>query len=190
MQVSAPSLIAEVAHPRFRAVVTASLQCTYFLGAAVAGWTTFGVTNWSSEWAWRAPVIIQCAGGVPVLVWSLCPLMVESPRWLAYRDRQDQAHELLAKLHANGDRGDELVLHEVAEIQEAAELERQASGSTYLDFIRTRGNRKRVVTAIFFGFITQMSGVCRLSLTRVSRLYQFRTASRSCTSLKSSLSWE
>jgi len=39
----------------------------------------------------------------------------ESPRFLSAVGRTDEAHEILAKYHANGDLDDELVLSELAQ---------------------------------------------------------------------------
>lgn len=160
VQVTAPTLIAEIAHPRFRPVVTASYQPTAFVGAVVCGWIMFGVTKWNSDWAWRVPTILQCASFVPVLFWSLSPWMVESPRFLVYSGQQDKAHALLAKLHANGDLADELVVNELNEIVEACEADRnRGKTSSFADFVRTPGNIKRLLIILLFGFISQMSGV-------------------------------
>lgn len=158
-QVSAPSLVAEVAHPRFRAPVTASLHCTYFFGSAIAGWVNFGVTSWDSPWAWRVPVILQCCGSVPVLLWAISTWMVESPRWLVFQNRETEAHQLLAKLHSNGLIDDELVLNELAEINETIQAEKRSGQASYLDFWKTPGNRKRLAVAFVFAFLSQMSGV-------------------------------
>ncbi|KAL1410368.1 hypothetical protein Q8F55_004376 [Vanrija albida] len=157
IQVTAPTLIAEIAHPRFRPVVTASYQPTAFIGAVVCSWIMFGVTPWHSDWAWRVPTILQCVSFVPVLFWSVSPWMVESPRYLVYSGQRDKAHALLAKLHANGDMADELVVNELNEIIEAREADLDKT-SSFADFTRTPGNIKRLLIILLFGFISQMSG--------------------------------
>lgn len=44
--------------------------------------------------------------------------MPRSPRWLAGRDRWEEAIEVLANLHSRGDQHDPLVLAEVQEIRQ------------------------------------------------------------------------
>ncbi|WOO85202.1 Lactose permease [Vanrija pseudolonga] len=159
VQVTAPTLIAEIAHPRFRPVVTASYQPTAFIGAVICGWIMFGVTKWNSDWAWRVPTLLQCLSFIPVLFWSVSPWMVESPRYLVYSGQKDKAHALLAKLHANGDMTDELVVNELNEIVEACDADRErGKTSSFADFVRTPGNIKRLLIILVFGFISQMSG--------------------------------
>lgn len=67
--------------------------------------------------------------------------------------REEEAHKILAKFHANGDMNDELVLHEMVEIRSALELEEANSQTSYLDFFRTPANRRRlfIVCAISIG---------------------------------------
>ena len=44
--------------------------------------------------------------------------MPRSPRWLASKDRWEEATEVLARLHAHGDQLNPLVLAEIEEIKE------------------------------------------------------------------------
>lgn len=52
---------------------------------------------------------------------------------------------MLSKHHANGVADDPLVLWELAEIQAALNEERATQQTSYLDFFRTAGNRRRLV---------------------------------------------
>ncbi|RSH86369.1 uncharacterized protein EHS24_004618 [Apiotrichum porosum] len=158
--VAIPSLVAETAHPRFRATATASFSNVYFLGTAVAGWVNFGVTYFDSDWAWRIPFILQCLGCVPIVIWACTPWMVESPRWLVSRGREEDAHRLLAKLHANGDMDDELVVMELCEIKEMVTFENglPTGVEPYLAFFQTKGNRLRIFLCVFLSFSMAMAG--------------------------------
>jgi hypothetical protein len=65
-------------------------------------------------------------------------LLPESPRWLISKDRQDDALQVMAKYHANGDMKDEVIMFEFAEIKEAIKEEKVNSNGRYLDLINTR----------------------------------------------------
>lgn len=82
----------------------------------------------------------------------------ESPRWLIYNDRIDEAIDMIAKYHSDGDRNSPLVRFEVAEIQTALEQEKEQKAMKWSEFIRTPGNRRRLYILIFVGYITQWSG--------------------------------
>lgn len=82
----------------------------------------------------------------------------ESPRWLISKDRNDEALDILAKYHANGDRDNVTVQFEWNEIVETINLEKQNSGSSYLEFLRTKGNRYRLMLLVAVGVISQYSG--------------------------------
>lgn len=80
---------------------------------------------------------------VPVLlVLVSLPFIPESPRWLIAKGREDDAHKMLAKYHANGDLQDELVLFELNEMKNiiAADAE---NDTTWKQAFGTPGNRKR-----------------------------------------------
>jgi hypothetical protein len=84
----------------------------------------------------------------------------ESPllQWLCAQGRTEEAHEILARYHANGDKNDDLVLSEMAQINTALELEKEASAFGYLDFFKTAGNRKRLFLICYIGIFTQFLG--------------------------------
>jgi hypothetical protein len=83
----------------------------------------------------------------------------ESPRWHIARGRHDEALATLAKYHANGDSSNTTVQFEFHEIKETLALEMEfKKSSSYLDFLRTRGNRYRLMLLISLGIISQYSG--------------------------------
>ena len=75
------------------------------------------------------------------------------------KGRLDEAHEVLAKYHANGDTSDELVIFEFNEMKTAIETEAAATaGVSYLSFFKTKGNKKRLYILVCIGFTSQWAG--------------------------------
>jgi len=65
----------------------------------------------------------------------------------------------LAKYHANGNTNNATVQFEFREIKETLRLEFQyKKTSSYMDFLRTKGNRYRLALLISLGIISQYSG--------------------------------
>jgi hypothetical protein len=56
---------------------------------------------------------------IPAMI-LLCflPLMPRSPRWLASKDRWEEATTVLARLHAGGNERDPLVIAEINQIRD------------------------------------------------------------------------
>lgn len=71
-----------------------------------------------------------------------------SPRWLASKDRWEEAIQVLAKLHGNGDVNHPRVLAEYQEIEEALRFEREQSVSSFKALVAPR-MFKRVLLGMF-----------------------------------------
>ncbi|OJJ45051.1 hypothetical protein ASPZODRAFT_160538 [Penicilliopsis zonata CBS 506.65] len=154
---TAPLLVAEIAPPQDRAVLVTISGATYYTGAFIAAWTTYGTLKIESNWAWRTPSLIQ--GLFTLMMLAVVRWIPESPRFYVSRDQPEKALQMLATYHANGDENDELVQTEFTEITTAIALERHARHSVaFLDFLRTPGNRRRLVIVVSVGVFSQLSG--------------------------------
>ncbi|KKA30546.1 hypothetical protein TD95_003631 [Thielaviopsis punctulata] len=153
---SAPLLIAEIAHPQDRAVLVTLSGASYHSGAFIASWVTYGTLKIDSNWSWRLPSLLQAITTVFIIIGM--PWMPESPRWLIHKNREDEALQMLATYHAEGDVNDPFIQLEFSEIRAAIDLDRQANRTGWLDLVRTRGNRRRIGTITAIGLFSQWSG--------------------------------
>jgi hypothetical protein len=128
-----------------RSAIGSSLLSSYFIGTICAGWFGFGVLNWDSDWSWRLLNLLQAAGSVWMVV------LIQ------------EAHTVLAKLHANGKMDDELVLNELNEMKEVQSAADQASHVGLKVFWATTGAKKRLFVVIVAAAGTQLSGSVLIS---------------------------
>lgn len=80
-------------------------------------------------------------------------------QWLAKQGRLNDAKTMMATSHANGDMDDALVNWEFEETVAALEAEELQKNTSYLDFFRTKPNRRRLLVMITCGAGTNMNGV-------------------------------
>lgn len=156
-QICSPILLTEIAHPQHRARFTAVYNCLWNLGALFCSLIAFGTQYVKSDWSWKVVTLLQIAPSVIQLafIWFI----PESPRWLIDKDRSDEALHMLAYYHAAGDANNSTVQFEFREIKETMALEKAADkGSSYIDFLKTKGNRWRLAILISLGIISQYSG--------------------------------
>lgn len=70
----------------------------------------------------------------------------------------EKAHQTLANVHANGNIHDEVVLLEIQEIKDTLNLEQEFEGNGWMELIRTKGNRRRLLILLTLGLFSQWSG--------------------------------
>ncbi len=75
----------------------------------------------------------------------------KSPRWLATKGRWDEARQVLADLHGNGDMSHPLVLAEFMEIEEQLRIEREHSKTSWAEMAQPK-----VAKRVFLGYAVQM----------------------------------
>jgi sugar porter (SP) family MFS transporter len=154
---AAPLLVTELCHMQHRAKITSLYNTTWYVGSIIAAWTTYGTIRIDSTWSWRIPSLLQAAPATVMFmtIW----FTPESPRWLISRDRHEEALEILAKFHANGNKDDDLVQYEFTEIKETLAIERRLDASKGIQVLwSTPGNRHRMLICICAGLFSQLSG--------------------------------
>ncbi|KAG9236873.1 MFS sugar transporter-like protein [Amylocarpus encephaloides] len=153
---ASPLLITELVHPQHRAIYTAVYNTTWYMGSFLAAWLTFGTNRIHGNWAWRTPSVVQALPSVlqMIFIW----FVPESPRWLISRGKNEQALRILANAHANGNKLDEVVQLEYAEIRGTLKLEQELEGNNWSELWGKPGNRHRLIILVSLGFFSQWSG--------------------------------
>ncbi|KYG13808.1 hypothetical protein FVEG_14129 [Fusarium verticillioides 7600] len=136
--VSGSSLIGELSYPKERAYLT----CLF-----------------NHCWKYGVEDSILAADGTFVGPDGIIIFFIpESPRWLIAKDRNEEAYDILAKYHAEGNRDSNFVKAEFAHMQTIIQLEMEHSSKSHMDLIRTAGMRRRTLITAGLGLFTQWSG--------------------------------
>ncbi|EOD45692.1 putative hexose transporter protein [Neofusicoccum parvum UCRNP2] len=153
---ASPLLITELVHPQHRAAYTTIYNTTWYLGSIIAAWLTFGTNHVPNSWSWRIPSIVQALPSVLQLIFVW--MVPESPRWHIHKGNEEKALQILGKVHAEGNTQDEVVQVEFEEIKHTLKMEKEFEGNGWLELIRTKGNRRRVLILATLGLFSQWSG--------------------------------
>lgn len=155
---ASPMLVTELAYPSHRSVLTAYYNTFWYLGALLAAWITYGTyfMGPGQSWSWRIPSLLQ--GALPLIQCIFVYLIPESPRYLVTRGRHDQARRVLVKYHAGGDENSRLVDFEMKEIRLQIEASKKMGRAGYRDFLKGKGNRRRLFLISFTPVMMQLSG--------------------------------
>jgi MFS family permease len=159
-----PMWQSETSKPEHRGKFVALQMVMVIFGISLTNWLNLGMTYvQNSEVTWRFPLAMQCFWAVITL--SLLPLMVESPRWLCYVDRVDEAHAVLARL-AKTDLDDPVVKGELRVIADtiAAEMAHGKVGWRDVFHGGESQNFRRIVLGAGTSVFQQMGGINVVSL--------------------------
>ncbi|KAH7153477.1 hypothetical protein EDB81DRAFT_791469 [Dactylonectria macrodidyma] len=152
----AAQLVNELAYPKERSTIVGFFQGTWYAGAILAAGVTLGTYNWTNNWSWRLPTLLQILPSVFTIafIW----FVPESPRWLVGQDRHEEALRILVEYHAEGDESSAFVAVEFDQIRDTIQREKEAASQPWKELVTTSANRHRVFVAVCVGFFTQWSG--------------------------------
>lgn len=153
---AAAPLIAELAYPTQRPVITSIFNTSWYLGSIVAAWVTYGTFRIPNSWSWRIPSLLQALPSILQLAFVYA--IPESPRWLISKERSEEAEKILTRYHCADDTPSPLVRWELAEITVAIRNEESQDTASYMHFLKTPGNRHRLFIAVILGFMIQWCG--------------------------------
>lgn len=156
--VSAPTYVSEMAHPAYRGTLTGLYNCTWYIGSIIASWVSYGCAYINNDnLAWRIPIWCQMitSGLVCIFVFFL----PESPRWLMAQDKHEQAAQVLAKYHGEGDENHPYVQLQMKEMFQ--QISNEASDKKWWDYHElwnTHSARRRLICVLGMACFGQLSG--------------------------------
>jgi hypothetical protein len=146
------------------------------LGGLTSAGITYATANMSSTWAWRLPSALQS-------IWSLITLttlvfLPESPRWLVYQDRYEEAFDVIALTHSDGDKSSGLAQAQFQEIVDTIKFEKESNQKLgFIQTMKTPSSRKRMELMFSVEIMTCFTGyasTCSSTLPSLSALCLFR----------------
>jgi MFS family permease len=155
--VGVPLLLTEISYPTQRAIVSSIYNTGWYVGAIIAAFVTYGTRNMGDSWSWRIPSLLQIL--MPLVAFPGLLLIPESPRWNIAVGRTQAARDTLTKYHTGGDSQAPLLTYEMFEIENTIAAEKASSESaSYIDMVRTKGNRWRLAITMSLAIFSQWSG--------------------------------
>lgn len=131
-------------------------QLMITVGIMLAFWVNVGTEKYDSDAQFRVPLGIQMGPALILFIGAF--FLPYSPRWLMSKGREEEALEVLAGLHGNGDKNHPVVLQEYQEIREQIEQDRRISNVNYLELFSAR-NRRRLFLGIIIQVCQQFTGI-------------------------------
>ncbi|KKP06196.1 hypothetical protein THAR02_01709 [Trichoderma harzianum] len=158
-----PVYQSEMSTPATRGFMVSMHGIMIAIGYLLSSWIGFGVyfitANGSdSSFPWRFPISFQTVPAILLLVGS--PRLPFSPRWLVQKGRYEEAKEVLRSLHTLKDSDDHTISNrEFDQIRQQTEADLAVKEhTTWYELVRTPGNRKRALIAVFLFWGNQMTG--------------------------------
>lgn len=153
-----PVYQAECAPRRIRGMIVSGYQWFITVGLLIAAIVVDQTKSHKGKSAYQIPIGIQFVWGA-ILGFGII-ILPESPRWLLFKGREEEARRSLARL-AGTDTDSEAVTLEFDEILATLENERQHGGGSWADCFKMGKHRvlQRVLSGMALQAFTQLSGI-------------------------------
>ncbi|ORZ10793.1 and other transporter-domain-containing protein [Absidia repens] len=150
----------EIARPGNRGQLITLYQMGATLGTTIAYWISYGTyMKQSDDISWVLPIAFQLVpGGLLLLGLHLIP---ESPRWLIYRNRYDEALEIMALLRSDGRKDDLNLQMEFTGVRQDVGFDKRYTRKSFLALwsTGTENNLTRTLLGMGIHIFTQLSGI-------------------------------
>ncbi|KAL1618726.1 hypothetical protein SLS56_010456 [Neofusicoccum ribis] len=156
-QTSAATYVAETVPSRIRAFALGLYFTCWAVGALLAAGVCYGTASMeSSTWSWRIPSLIQAVPSIlAILVLFTLP---ESPRWLAYKSRSDEALRVLTSING-GDETNPDVQIQYREIMDTIAFEKSEGQKLgFAEVIKNKSNMRRLMLAVSVAPLAMLTG--------------------------------
>ncbi|KAH8144591.1 uncharacterized protein LAJ45_11426 [Morchella importuna] len=157
MNLTIPIYNSEIAPPSKRGMVTGLHAQFVGFGFAAANWIGFGSGYASGSFKWRFPLAFQCVPAIILLLGSYW--LPFSPRWLLERERDEEAFEIIKRLHSGSGRNDVELRMEFDRMREQIRYDNAVNVRSVRELVTKKSYRKRLALAITVQVFTQLSGI-------------------------------
>jgi len=151
-----PVYISEISKPELRGRLVGAQQWAITWGILIMFYISYGCSFIDGTAAFRIPWGLQMIPAI-ILFFGLF-FLPRSPRWLASKDRWEEAEQTLAALHTGGDRSHPYVQQEMAEIRAIVEIDRQSADASVLELF-SPGMINRTHIGVFTQIWSQLTGM-------------------------------
>ncbi|CUS14392.1 unnamed protein product [Tuber aestivum] len=151
-----PVYISEIARAEIRGRLVGCQQWAITWGIMIMFYISYGCSHMEGAISFRIPWGVQAVPGALLFIGLF--FLPRSPRWLAKKDRWEEAEKNLALLHGNGDANDPYVKQEMEDIRAMVEFERRNADATFLELFKPSViNRTHI--GVFTQIWSQMTGM-------------------------------
>ncbi|VVT45033.1 uncharacterized protein SAPINGB_P000615 [Magnusiomyces paraingens] len=151
-----PVYVAELSPKNIRGRLVGCFQWSVTWGIMIMFYIGYGCSFIKGPASFRTAWGIQMVPGFILLLGTY--VLPESPRWLASKDRWEEAIDIIAHVQAKGNDQSPVVQTEIEDIREEIEIQRQYSHLTVFDLFR-KGNLNRTMVGISAQVWQQMTGI-------------------------------
>ncbi|KAK9413098.1 putative Major facilitator superfamily (MFS) profile domain-containing protein [Seiridium unicorne] len=151
-----PVYITELAPPSKRGRLVGMQQWAITWGIMIMFFICYGCSKINGSGAFRVPWGLQMLPAVLLFLGLM--FMPESPRWLAKKDRWEEAKQVLDLVHGKGDPNSPFVRKELNEIREVVDFERRNADVSWLELVSPKMiNRTHI--GVFTQIWSQLTGM-------------------------------
>ena len=151
-----PVYISELALPSIRGRLVGAQQWAITWGIMIMFYISYGCSFIKGTASFRIPWALQMLPAIGLFIG--CLFLPESPRWLASKDRWEEALQVLTLVHSNNNPDSPLVRQEFRQIREMVEFERQNADVSYIELFKpSMINRTHI--GVFTQIWSQLTGM-------------------------------